>query len=293
MIDDLDETIHQLLIAEMPVKNGEVEISFEQPRRENTSRWNRPTVNLFLYDLRENHILRQHAWERLPDGNGHPNQARLKRTPLRVDCAYMITTWAAVPEDEHRLLARCLLALFRFPTLPADRLVGSLSNPPFDIQARLASHDKLTNPAEVWSAMDNEIRPTVSYVITLALDPWQEISGPLVRTLNLQTGQAAGLPQQTGFVDSTLTELMWVGGTVRNRARAGTGLEGVKIVIKESGHTTTTDRQGRFTLGSLSPGEYTLVAYPPTGKATEKEIVIPAQGEAMDREKVANYDLEL
>ena len=27
MFDDLDETIRQLLIAEMPVKNGEVEIS--------------------------------------------------------------------------------------------------------------------------------------------------------------------------------------------------------------------------------------------------------------------------
>ena len=64
MIADLDESIRQLLIAEMPLKNGEVEISFDQPKREWSSRLSRPTVNFFLYDLRENTILRQQSWER-------------------------------------------------------------------------------------------------------------------------------------------------------------------------------------------------------------------------------------
>ena len=103
MFDDLDETIRQLLIAEMPVKNGEVEISFDQPKREWSARQSRPTLNLFLYDVRENHILRQHQWEQLPR-NGSDDMAHLKRMPFRVDCTYMLTTWASVPEDEHRLL---------------------------------------------------------------------------------------------------------------------------------------------------------------------------------------------
>ena len=172
MLEDLDETIRQLLIAEMPVKNGEIEISFDQPKREWSARLSKPTLNLFLYDVRENNTLRQHQWERLP-GNGSNGSARLKRTPFRVDCTYMLTTWASIPEDEHRLMTRCLLALFRFPILPEDRLVGDLRNPPFDIQAFLARHDRLTNPAEVWSALDNEMRPSVSYIVTLALDPWK------------------------------------------------------------------------------------------------------------------------
>ena len=134
MIADLDETIRQLLIAELPVKNGEIEISFDQPKREWSARLSRPTVNFFLYDLRENATLRQHGWERMGPVNGD-NMSRFKRTPFRVDCFYMLTTWAAEPDDEHRLLSRTLMSLFRFPILPDDRLIGSLQNPPFEIQS--------------------------------------------------------------------------------------------------------------------------------------------------------------
>lgn len=168
MIADLDETIRQLLIKELPVKNGEIDIKFEQPKREWSARVSKPTINLFLYDVRENNILRQHQWERVREGNGTVTQ---KRSHMRVDCLYMLTTWASDPEDEHRLLTRALMALFRYPILPEDRLEGTLRNPPYEIQARLAAHDRLTNPAELWSSLDNELRPSISYVITLALDP--------------------------------------------------------------------------------------------------------------------------
>ena len=172
-----------------------------------------------LYDVRENNVLRQHQWERLPDnGDG---RAHLKRSPFRVDCFYMLTTWAAEPDDEHRLLTRALLALFRFPVLPDDRLVGSLKNPPFEIQARLAAHDRLTNPAEVWSSLDNELRPSVSYIVTLALDPWKEITGPVVKTLTLRTGEALSLPCEKRLCrqDAEPGEMVFIGGTVRDQGK--------------------------------------------------------------------------
>jgi hypothetical protein len=281
MLEDLDETLRLLLIAEMPVKNGEVEISFDQPKREWSARLSRPTLNLFLYDVRENNVLRQHQWEQLP-GNGTDQRAHLKRLPFRVDCTYMLTTWATVPEDEHRLLTRSLLALFRFPILPEDRLVGSLRNPPFDVQARLASHDKLTNPAEVWSSLDNEIRPTVSYMVTLALDPWKELSTPLVLTRTLRTGQSAR-PRAEHLDPGTSSELGVVGGRVTQTG--GAPLAGISIAIKGTGLFTETDLQGRFVLGSLPPGSYTLVAWPPKGKPKEKRISIP--------EKEGNYDMAI
>lgn len=284
MIADLDETIRQLLIAEMPIKNGEVDIKFDQPKREWSSRLSKPTVNLFLYDLRENNVLRQHQWERLPNDG---DLAQLKRSPFRVDCSYMLTTWAADPEDEHRLLTRCLLTLFRFPVLPEDRLVGSVRNPPFEIQARLASHDKLTNPAEVWSALDNEMRPSVSYVVTLALDPWKEITGPIVRTLTLRTGQSITLPRRWRLVEETRAEMAFIGGTVRDRTQDGAPLAGIAVAIKGTGLFDTTDEQGRFTLGSMPPGEYTLVAWPPKGKPKEKKITITVPIEDSD------YDIDI
>jgi hypothetical protein len=289
MIADLDETLRQLLITEIPVKNGEVEISFDQPKREWSGRLSRPTINLFLYDVRENNVLRQHQWERLPDnGDG---RAHLKRSPFRVDCFYMLTTWAAEPDDEHRLLTRALLALFRFPILTNDKLVGSLKNPPFEIQARLAAHDRLTNPAEVWSSLDNELRPSVSYIVTLALDPWKEISGPVVKTLTLRTGETLTLPQKWELRQGTEPgEMALIGGTVRDKAQ-GVPQAGIEVALKGTGHMGKTDEQGKFVFRGLLPGDYTLVAWLPRKDAkepprfTEKKIAVPLRG--------GDYDLEV
>ena len=34
MFADLDETLRKMLIKDLPIRNGEIEISFEQPKRE-------------------------------------------------------------------------------------------------------------------------------------------------------------------------------------------------------------------------------------------------------------------
>ena len=58
MITDLNETIRQLLIQKGPLDPGEVDISFETPDREWAASISNPTINLYLYDIRENHELR-------------------------------------------------------------------------------------------------------------------------------------------------------------------------------------------------------------------------------------------
>lgn len=282
MIADLDETIRRLLQQELPIKNGEVEIKFDQPKREWSGRLNRPTVNFFLYDLRENPVLRQHGMEQVIGAGLDQREARMKRTPFRVDCFYMLTTWASDPEDEHRLLSNTLLALFRFPILPADRLVGSLRNQPFDVQARLANHDRLTNPAEVWSALDNEMRPSISYIITLALDPWTEITAPLVRSVTMRSGQAESLPGRPGLVQETAVEGVDFGGTVRSAK--GEPLEGIQVAVKGTGLFTSSDALGRFRLGKLPPGDYVLVAWPPEGRPREQPVSLPQGGQSCDIE---------
>ena len=63
MIYDMNEALRQLLVEELPIKNGEVDIAFEQPGRQWSSQINRPTINFFLYDVRENLKLRgSHQW---------------------------------------------------------------------------------------------------------------------------------------------------------------------------------------------------------------------------------------
>ena len=119
MIEDLDEALRQLLIREIPVKNSQVDIQFDQPSREWSAKLSRPTLDLFLWDVRENQKLRQAmpVWETTTHPDGTVTQ---RRKPVRADLHYVITAWANEAEDEHRLLSRALMALFRFPHLPPE-----------------------------------------------------------------------------------------------------------------------------------------------------------------------------
>ncbi len=286
MIADLDESIKQLLVTDMPIKNGEIDVKFDQPKREWSAKLVKPTINLFLYDLRENTQLRRSQFDPVKNGNAAEMMARMKKAPHRIDCFYMLTTWAAEPEDEHRLLTRTLMSLFRHPTIPQHVLQGTLQKPLFPLNTYVARHDKLTNPAEVWSALDNEMRPSINYTVTLALDPWTEVTGPIVRTLTLQAGQSTSLPLFQELDEGTAGfDLNYIGGIIRSKTGDGEPQTGLEVAIKGRGWFDVTDENGRFKLGAMPPGSYTLVVWPDKGKPKEKEIIVPASED--------NYDLEI
>ena len=277
MIADLDRTIEKLLIDEIPITNGEIDVKFEQPKREWSARLSRPTINLFLYDVRENNVLRQHQWERVANANaglnnGGQNNVNMKRTPYRIDCIYMMTVWANDPQDEHQLMTRSMMALFRYPLIPKDKLVGDMKDQLFPIQTRLASHDKLTNPAELWGSMDNEIRPSVSYLVTLAFDPWVEITTPIVLSRTMTYGQSPNLPQEQQLLENTKTTTYAIGGTVLSQDAPQ---EGWQVAIKNSGFITTTNDEGKYILSGLSAGDHTLVVWPIEGKPSEHPVSVP------------------
>ncbi len=62
MIADLDATIRQILVEELPIRNGEIDVKFDQPTREWSARRGKPTVEVVRYDMRENNKVRQHQW---------------------------------------------------------------------------------------------------------------------------------------------------------------------------------------------------------------------------------------
>src|SRR5437763_10438241 len=105
MLADLDGALRSLLRAVLARHgfNG-VQIAFEAPSREWAAGLSTPTLNLFMYDLREAANGSGAEWaERRSNG-----QARLERPPLRVDCAYSITAWTRAVQDEHRMLSQAL-----------------------------------------------------------------------------------------------------------------------------------------------------------------------------------------
>ncbi len=274
MFDDLDEALRRLLVRELPVKNGEVEIDFHQPRRDWSARLSRPTLNLFLYDVRENSKLRQAhpAWtlEPTPDG-----QVLQRRSPVRVDVHYILTTWATEPEDEHRLLGRALAVLFAHPQLPPELLPEALQDQPVPIQYLAAQEGELPNASDLWSAMDNEVRPAVVVVLTLAINPYQPFKTPLVQEHELRFGQARWpwlrhLDEVAG-VDSFWT----VGGRVRGED-GGSVQAGVELALVEHGLAIPVGADGRFTIGPLRAGDYTLALTVAGHEARRCPISVPA-----------------
>jgi hypothetical protein len=190
MISELDEVLRKFLMRELPIKNSEVDIKFDQPRREWSSRLSHPTLNLFLYDLRENGKLRQPqpVWEVV---HSDDDSVTRRRRPVRVDLHYMITAWAQDPGDEHRMLTRTLMAFFRHPNLPEELLPEILQDQPAPIPIMVAQEDEFRNPADVWSALDNEIRPAIICTVTLAINPYEPITTPMVQEREIDFLQRA------------------------------------------------------------------------------------------------------
>ncbi len=286
MIDDLDEVLRQLLIRELPIKNGEVDVEFDQPKREWSARLSRPTLNLFLHDVRENQKLRQTQpmWELEQNPNGTVTK---RRKPVRMDLHYIITAWAAEPEDEHRLLSRTLMALFRHPELPEELLPDSLQRQSAPISIMIAQYDELKNPTDVWNVLDNEMRPGIACTITLAIDPYVPTVTPLVRVRELRIGPSP-VPAAQQLETGSQPDRFWtVGGTLHSKQPLD--IEQVHVTLVEQGLALPLqpDAQeghvGRFAAGRLRAGEYTLEVTVEGQPPRRHTVAVPAP----------DYDLEV
>src|SRR5829696_8616403 len=208
MLADLDESLRALLKRELGRHGFDgVEIVFDAPTKEWAASLSSPTVNLFLYDVREATGKRLHEWQE-QRGNG---QAQATRPPLRVDASYAVTAWTRAVEDEHRLLSQVLGVLYAFPQLPADALAGRLAETArrFAIEGRIGQ-PKSDGKADFWSAVGGQYKASLDYVVTLACESGIAYErGPEVRTQTMGARIADG-PGGAGAI----TEMHRFGGKV-------------------------------------------------------------------------------
>jgi hypothetical protein len=265
MISELDESIRQLLTTKADLGPAVADISFETPDREWSASLSKPTVNVYLYDIRENHELRRIEWKIAQDGSG--NSVR-KKTPSRVDLAYLITVWTNDVVDEHRLLWHVLLTLFRFPQLPEDVLSGRLSEQEYPIKTVAAQPNGLfSNPADFWTALDNEIKPFINYVVTVPLDTDVAFTAPLVRTKIVDIK-----PPETDA-----ERLVQVAGIVHEKGKPDQPVTGARVVDREGRMTAETDDRGHYSFRKLVEGEHTFQVLVAGRKVGEMPVTVPAE----------------
>lgn len=260
MLDALDETLKALLREMGGLDPEEVDVAFDAPDREWAARVGKPTVNCYLYDVRENLELRGTEWSVERNSNGHMTEKR--KSPRRFDLSYVCTAWTADIEDEHRLLWRVLATMIRCPRLPKHLLQGELANLDYPIMTEVAQPDGLLrDPADVWSALDNRIRPSINVVVTLPLDDLDPILAPMVLTRRLRIDEFG-----------RVNEYVQIAGSVTDKA--GAPLKDVVVRVKDHAHSTETTAEGRFWIAGLSPGAYTLVAEFESTSAT-RAVTVP------------------
>ena len=271
MISELDETIRQLLTKKGALDPTEVNIAFETPNREWSASISKPTVNIYLYDIRENRQLRTQEWVVTKDGNGN---ATKKKKPSRIDLSYLITVWTSDIVDQHRLLWHVLATLFRYPELPEEVMSAALLDQGYPIRASAAQPDGyFSNPADFWSALDNEIRPSINYVVTVPLDTAVEVTAPIVRTRILEFKPP----------DTDAERMVQVIGVVHEAGKPTQGIPDTMVVAKEAGMTAVTDEEGQYSFPKLTTGEYTFQVLVSGKKVREVSVAIPGE----------NYDLEV
>ncbi|MGI0484857.1 DUF4255 domain-containing protein [Pantanalinema rosaneae CENA516] len=180
MFQDLDDTLKELLIQKVPIDPQAIDIKFDMPDKDWEGKVTRPTINLFLYDIRENHELRSN--ESMLSRNGTTGTET--KAPIRMDLSYMITVWTkkdvADEHTEHFLLGTVLKALLRYPILPTEVFKGDIIHQPLPVRAWVTQPDRTPNAWDFWSAIDGRLKAGISYVVTIAIEPFSAVEVGLV-----------------------------------------------------------------------------------------------------------------
>ena len=184
MIDDLDKTLEILIQGDLSSIFGEqITISFATPDGDfPPSSVKLPAIDLFLYDIRENRDLRNNEWY---IDRHHTGSATKTRSPIRVDCSYLVTAWPSEnvhhpAQDEHRLLGEVMRVLLRYRKIPDSLLQASLLGQETSLPTMTLQQGHLQSLGEFWQALGGKPKAALNYTVTIGVDPFEPVESPLV-----------------------------------------------------------------------------------------------------------------
>jgi hypothetical protein len=168
MIHEVDETLRGIVKRDV-INGSDIEVVFDAPTKDWASRRNTPTIDIYLYDIREDTKRRQAGLIDVKDDTGRITGRR--PMPRVYKFSYLITAWTQRPEDEHRLLSSMLACFLRNDRIPLDWLAGSLQENgwPLDVTIGLPPPEDRAL-SDVWSALGGELKPSLDLVVTTPID---------------------------------------------------------------------------------------------------------------------------
>jgi hypothetical protein len=187
MINEVDEALRALVKGEI-VQGADVEVVFDAPTRDWASRRNKPTIDLYLYDIREDLRRRQVGYVESRDERGVVEERQ--DLPRFYKLAYLITAWTQRPEDEHRLLSAVLACLMMHEYIPQAYI------PPLLVDVGIPLNLSIAYPppenrqvSDVWSSLGGDLKASVDLVVLLPVRPqsFYDIAQAVMAPLRLRS----------------------------------------------------------------------------------------------------------
>lgn len=243
-------TVDAVLQALLEATGGPAaDVSFATPDREFAP--TATTLNLFLFDVRENRELRNTSPVMRPVGPaGAPTGYRASAPPMRVDCSYMVSAWSTLTgaqriDQEHRLLGEALQWLSRFPVLKVDDpLIEQIITQPLPIPVVVGHGAEDRTSGQFWSALGIAPRTTFTLSVTVAMTTAPDTDVVAVREDGLDV-------RHTSLTAPVLA------GRVRTKADLRPVTAATVTVVEADLHATS-GPGGGFEFADLPAGDYTL-----------------------------------
>ncbi len=185
MIHLLDSTLEQHLRGIVPLPQA-IEVSFATPDKRWGAARTRPTVNLFLWDVRRDlrSAMSGFSEERLDDGG-----IRRRVPDPEVAFRYLVTAWAGEPRDEHQLLGAVLRgALVEETVADADVAAGLPAVGPVHLEVSAGDG----RPNDFWNSLDGQLKPNLELTVRMFIDLERELEvGEMIDGIGVTVGRSA------------------------------------------------------------------------------------------------------
>ena len=169
MLHDLDTALRSLVEQEVG-SVADVEIDFDAPTKDWASHRNAPTIDLYLYDIRQD--LTRLQFGELVERDADGVVTRRRPQPKFFRLAYLVTAWTQRAEDEHRLLSALMVAFLKHDVVPPELLGGSLEDLGIGIPMAVALPPPQDRSlSDVWSALGGELKPSLDLILIAPLLP--------------------------------------------------------------------------------------------------------------------------
>jgi hypothetical protein len=194
VIPDVDSAL-RALIQRDALDHGSVEVVFDAPTKDWAGRRTAPTVDVYLYDVREDLRRRSRGMINEFDDLGRVRARHLP--PRHFKLSYLVTAWTQRPEDEHRLLSDLLACFLLHDAMPAELLGGALADLGLPVPVNIALPPPEDRSfADVWSALGGELKPSLDVVVCVPVDTQQrpETGPPVTEPPRVSVGGREGWP---------------------------------------------------------------------------------------------------